>query len=172
MMSTQKITVNSRKYDQSIRRSWKCELMEQSGKMLVFGGIFADDVTHTDLGYIKRGTISYEYYWLDRWYNVFRFHEPNGEFRNYYCNINMPPKFANGVLDYVDLDIDVLVWPGSTYKILDEAEYEENALKFEYPEAVRSNAVAALSELIELIENHELPRPDKFVQQITASLKE
>ncbi len=156
------ITVNSRKYDQAIRRSWKCELLEQSGTMLVFAGVFETAMTHADLGVIAKGTISYEYYWLDRWYNIFCFHEPDGTFRNYYCNINMPPVFENGVLDYVDLDIDVLIWPDTSYQILDAAEYEENALKFKYPRAIRSKVARALAEIVSLIENHSLPNSDNF----------
>ena len=131
--------------------------MEQSRTLLVFAGIFDTAVTHADLGIIARGTISYEYYWIDRWYNIFRFHGPDGAFRNYYCNVSMPPVFENGVLDYVDLDIDVLVWPDSSHQILDEAEYEENALKFEYPETIRLNVRRALAEIISLIENRSLP---------------
>ena len=87
------VTINSRKYDQTIRRSWRAELIETTGSMLVFIGKFEFDVEHTDLGFIPRGTVSYEYYWLDRWYNIFRFLLPDGRLRNYYCNINMPPVF-------------------------------------------------------------------------------
>ena len=165
-MPLEKTTVNSRKYDGSIRRSWKCDLLEQAGSMLTFIGVFEDEVIHPDLGTVKRGTISYEYYWLDRWYSIFCFHEPDGAFRNYYCNINMPPVFKNGVLDYVDLDIDVLVWPQSRYQILDEAEYMENAQRYVYPETVKTAVADTLAELITLINDHKLPVPDKFVQQI------
>lgn len=151
------VTVNSRKYDQSIRRIWQCELVEQTGSLLVFVGTFDGDIKHPGLGSIARGTISYEYYWLDRWYNVFRFHEPDGTFRNYYCNINMPPIFAGGVLDYVDLDIDLVVWPDGKYEILDEAEYEENALKYGYPDAVRTNVAEALKTLLAMAKAGALP---------------
>jgi len=162
-MPPETITVNSRKYDLSIRRSWKCELLKQDGSMLLFVGIFDQDVTHPDLGNIKRGTASYEYYWLDRWFSIFCFYEPDGTFRNYYCNINMPPVFENSVLDYVDLDIDVLVWPGSRYQILDEEEFAQNALKFQYPDGVRSAVSAALAELIAMIHHQKLPAPDYFL---------
>jgi len=158
MMPSKQVTINSRKYDQSIRRTWVCELIEQTDELLVFVGEFERDVEHPGLGSISRGTLSYEYYWLDRWYNIFRFHEPSGAFRNFYCNISMPPLFANGVLDYVDLDIDLLVWPGSEYEVLDMEEYEENALKFGYSPATRTNASRALTELIAMIGNDELPK--------------
>ncbi|MFT3745180.1 MAG: DUF402 domain-containing protein [Pyrinomonadaceae bacterium] len=162
-MSVQ-VTVNSRKYDGSIRRSWKCELIERDNNALVFVGVFDRNVSHPDLGEIAAGTISYEYYWLDRWYNIFCFHEPDGTFRNYYCNINMPPTFADGVLDYVDLDVDVVVLPDGRYEILDEDEYLQNALRFEYPDSVKTNAAAALAEVLELIKTKDLPAPREKVQ--------
>jgi len=151
------VTINSRKYDLSIRRSWECRLLEQTGSLLVFAGIFDDDLSHPELGLIRRGTISYEYYWLDRWYNIFRFHEPSGSLRNYYCNINLPPSYKKGVLDYVDLDIDVVVWDDFTYKVLDMDEYEVNAAAFVYPEYVTSKVKKAVTEIAVLIETREFP---------------
>lgn len=157
-MAGQIVTINSRKYDQSIRRSWLCELIDQADGLMVFAGTFDQDVTHPDLGHITRGTTSYEYYWLDRWYNIFRFHEPDGSFRNYYCNISMPPSIAGDVVDYVDLDIDIVVWPDATFEILDESEFVENAALFNYPESVRLNVSAALGELLSMIRNNQLPK--------------
>ena len=94
------ITINSRKYDGKIHRSWKATLIGQTNSLLKFVGEFDQEIKHAHLGVIRRGTVSYEYYWLDRWYNVFRFHEPEGDLRNFYCNVNLPPKFENDVLDY------------------------------------------------------------------------
>ncbi len=146
------ITVNSRKFDGTIRRSWQCEFVERRDSLLVFVGEFDADIQHTDLGLIKKGTISYEYFWLDRWYNIFRFHEPAGELRNFYGNIAMPPKFENGILDYVDLDIDVLISPDFTPTILDRDEYERNAVTFGYAAEVKANVEGALKELLEVFE--------------------
>ena len=120
-------------------------------------GVFESEIHHPLLGIIRRGTVSYEYYWLERWYNVFRFHEPDGAFRNYYCNINMPPKFGGGVLDYVDLDIDVLVGSDGQYSILDVEEFEENAERFNLSAESRANAAAGLDELIKLISDRKFP---------------
>lgn len=156
-MLEKSITINSRKFDGAVNRSWKCDLAERNGSLLVFIGIFDLEVKHADLGIIRRGTVSYEYYWLDRWYNVFRFHEPDGEFRNYYCNINIPPRFQDGILDYVDLDIDVLVWPDGSFKILDRDEFEVNSIKFQYPAELREASERALNEVLHLIETSQFP---------------
>lgn len=125
--------------------------------MLVLVGEFDRDIEHTDLGFISRGTISYEYYWLDRWYNIFRFLSPGGNLRNYYCNVNMPARFENGVIDYVDLDIDVLVWPDGSHTVLDMDEFEENSVRFRYPVEVRAKALASLAELISNKEDRKFP---------------
>jgi protein associated with RNAse G/E len=156
-MPEEQITVNSRKFDGTIKRSWKCELIERSGDMLTFVGVFDRDVEHEDLGFIRNGTVSYEFYGLNNWFNVFRFHEPDGTFRNFYCNINMPPTFAGGVLDYVDLDIDVVVWPDSRYEILDREDFERNARRFAYPQDLIDSVETTLAELITSIENREFP---------------
>ncbi len=161
------ITINSRKFDGSLRRSWKCELIEHVDTGLVMVGVFDFDVSHPDLGEIKRGTISYEYYWLDRWYNIFCFHEPDGNFRNHYCNINTPPTFNDGVLDYIDLDIDVVSWPNGAFEILDEAEYAVNAVKFCYPDLVLKNTRKALNEVLELVKKQKLPVPGEFTQHFS-----
>lgn len=157
------ITINARKFDGSLHRSWKADLLDSEGPLLTFLGRFEFDVSHPELGFIRRGTYSYEYYWLDRWYNVFRFHEPEGTFRNFYCNINKPPVFDGATLDYVDLDIDLLVVPGRTTRVLDREEFELNAEKYSYPGDVKNNAALALRELSSLIDRKHFPfDPESF----------
>lgn len=156
-MQNESVTVISRKYDLSIRRTWECRLVERRDQLLIFVGEFDQTVEHPDLGLIEAGTVSYEYYWLDRWYNVFRFHTPDGEFRNFYCNINMPPTFKNGVLEYIDLDIDLILWPDGRTITLDEADFETNAGIFQYPKYVIANAQSAVAELHRLRESQEFP---------------
>ncbi len=151
------ITVNSRRFDGTIRRSWECELLFQRNSLIATVGYFTEDVTHPDLGHLGKGTISYEFYWLDRWYNIFRFHEPSGEFRNFYCNVTMPPKFENGILDYVDLDIDVMIDAQPKTTVLDRAEYEQSSATFGYTGEIDARVETALNELLELFEKREMP---------------
>lgn len=157
MMDGELVTINSRNYDGTIRRSWRCRFAKQCGSRLSFDGVFDRDIEHQDLGIIRRGTVSYEYYWLDRWYNVFRFHEPDGEFRNFYCNINTPPIFRRGVLDYVDLDLDIVIWPGGSFKILDQDEFALNVDVFNYPPDVIAAALGTVRDLVGLIESGKFP---------------
>jgi uncharacterized protein len=151
------ITVNSRKYDKSIRRSWQCKLIEENSKYFVFLGEFETEVNHKQLGVIRPSTVSYEYYWKNEYFNVFSFYEPNGEFRNFYCNISMPPTFENGTLDYVDLDIDILVWQDFSIEILDIDEYETNKEKYSYPVSLQQKVSESIEILLSKIKNKEFP---------------
>ncbi|HSL54419.1 MAG TPA: DUF402 domain-containing protein [Pyrinomonadaceae bacterium] len=145
------------KYDGVEHRRWPARVAKIDGPLLVLDAVFEDEIEHDLLGTISSGTISTEYYWLDRWYNVFRFSNLDGELKNYYCNVNQPPGFDGRVLSYIDLDIDVLVAPDLTYKILDVEHFEENARRYAYPDEVQANARRAVDELTRLIEARAFP---------------
>ena len=145
------------KYDGSEHRRWSARIARTDGPLLVLDAVFDEEIKHDLLGTIASGTISTEYYWLDRWYNVFRFSDSNRRLKNFYCNVNQPPSFDGQVLSYVDLDIDVLVASDFTYKILDVEDFEENAKHYAYPDAVQANAHRALAELTALIESRAFP---------------
>lgn len=150
-------TINSRKFDGSIHRSWRADLMEEKNSLLVFEGVFETEINHSHLGIIRPGTVSYEYYWTDRWYNIFRFHEPEGSLRNFYCNVNQPPVLNGSILDYVDLDIDVLVWKDFSFEVLDVDEFKDNAKKFKYSVELIEKIDESLKEILNLANNKLFP---------------
>ena len=154
------ILVRACKYDGSEHRRWPAQLLRQDDSLLVLDAKFPEEVVHDLLGTIARGTHSLEYYWLNRWYNVFRFAQPNGELRNYYCNVNVPPTFDNDVLSYVDLDLDILVEPDFSYQILDIEDFKGNAELYNYSADVQENARRAIDELVGMIQAREFPFND------------
>ncbi|MEQ1643634.1 MAG: DUF402 domain-containing protein [Pyrinomonadaceae bacterium] len=156
-MQGREITVNARKYDGSLRRQWTAGVVSQTDVLTIAVGRFECDVKHSDLGAISQGTLSFEHFWPDRWYNIFRFHQPDGSLRNYYCNIAMPFTLEGDTLEFVDLDIDVVVWPDGRHEILDRDDFEENAIRFGYPTDIIAAAELGLVEVIQLIESGRLP---------------
>ena len=156
-MVESKIVVSVLKYDGREHRRWPARIAKIEGPLLVLDAVFEEEIEHDLLGTIARGTVSTEYYWLDRWYNVFRFSDKSGKLKNFYCNVNQPPSFDGRVLSYIDLDIDVFVAADLTYKILDLDDFEANARAYAYPEDVQANAQGALRELTELIEARAFP---------------
>ena len=151
------VTVRVLKYDGTEYRRWDATLARQQDQMIVLDAEFEFDVEHHLLGGIPRGTRTVEYYWLDRWYNVFRFLEADGTTKLLYCNVNMPPTICRGVLSYIDLDIDILVRPDCSYQILDLEEFAVNAARYGYSEQVKTRAHEAVNELISMIKARQFP---------------
>lgn len=155
------ITVRACKFDGSEHRTWPAKLLRQAGTLLVLDAKFDQEIQHDLLGTIALGTTSIEYYWLDRWYNIFRFAQPSGELRSYYCNVNVPPTFDGQVLNYIDLDIDILVEPDFEYRIVDLEDFELNAKRYSYSIETRTSAKRALKEVVNLIETRSFPFTDE-----------
>lgn len=141
------IVVRVYKYDGREHRTWRARVAQEVGPLIVLDAVFAEEVQHALLGNIASGTISREYYWQDRWYNVFRFND------RFYCNVTEPPRFDGSLLTYVDLDIDILVEQDFSYRILDLEDFEAG----DYPIAVQDNARQAVQDLIRLIETRTFP---------------
>jgi hypothetical protein len=153
----EQITVKVLKYDGSDHRQWSGTVSRRDGSLLQLEAAFSTDVTHDLLGQIRQGTRLVEYYWLDRWFNVFRFLHDDGSTRLFYCNVTTPPKLEAGLLTYVDLDIDVLATPDFSYEVLDADEFEANGRLYGYSEEIKTKSQAAVDELTAMIESREFP---------------
>ena len=115
------------KYDGLEHRRWPARVAKIEGPLLVLDAVFEERSNtiysvrsrrersaRNTTGWIA-GTTSFD--------SVIQ----SGKLKNFYCNVNQPPSFDGRVLSYIDLDIDVLVAPDLTYKILDVEDFEANA---------------------------------------------
>jgi protein associated with RNAse G/E len=150
-------TIRVLRYDGTEHRQWKAKLARREGSLIVLDAEFDVEVQHLHLGHIPLGTRTVEYYWQDRWYNVFRFLDDAGKTRLWYCNVNLPPIVEESSITYVDLDLDVIVRPDFSYQILDVDEFEHHARIFGYPKDVQESAQDALTAIISLIERRQFP---------------
>ena len=151
------VTVNARKFDGRLRRSWPGGLVSVSGSLVTLLAQFSETHVHSDLGTIHAGTISLEHFWLDRWYNVFQFREPDGTHKAVYVNIATPATFDGSTIEYVDLDIDVIQWPDGRVEVLDREEFEENSVRLGYSDTVKASAEKAVTDVLALIDAGEFP---------------
>jgi hypothetical protein len=145
------------KFDGSLHRSWYASLVGRTGPLIALLGHFEEETIHPLLGTILRGTSSTEYYWVDRWYSIFRFDNPDGTFRNFYCNINFPAVDEGTALSFIDLDIDLLVDDSGSVTILDEREFVVHSERYGYPASVVQSVYQARLELECLIRERQFP---------------
>lgn len=67
-----------------------------------------------------------ETYYFDRWYNIFEIHDRDTDvLKGWYCNVTYPAEMVDGQVSYVDLALDLLVFPDGRQLVLDEDEFDE-----------------------------------------------
>ncbi len=91
-----------------------------------------------------------ERYYDHRWFNIFEIHDRDDDcLKGWYCNVTTPAEFSPGKIAYIDLALDLLVYPDGSFLILDEDEFEALAL----PHHQQKKAQEALKELITMANN-------------------
>jgi len=102
----------------------------------------------------KTGDRFVEYYYTDRWYNIFAVYDFEDEkIKGWYCNIGKPAVIDDGIVSYVDLALDLWVSTDGRQTVLDEDEFEA----LELNEELRAGALKGLNELKELFLNDKPP---------------
>ena len=102
----------------------------------------------------KRGDRFVEYYYTDRWYNIFAIHDrEDGQIKGWYCNIGKPAVIDDGVVSYIDLALDLWVAMDGKQTVLDKDEFEELKLN----EELKTGALNGLDELKDLFKSKNPP---------------
>jgi protein associated with RNAse G/E len=93
---------------------------------------------------LARGDRFIEQYYRDRWYNIDEVHDPvSGALKAWYCNVARPAVITADSISYIDLALDLLVYPDGRQRVLDEDEFEALDLSIED----HKSALRALAEL-------------------------
>jgi len=112
-----------------------------------------DDMPFMDVVF-KKGDRFVEYYYSDRWYNIFAVYDrDDGQIKGWYCNVGMPAMIEDGVVSYVDLALDLWISAEGRQTFLDEDEFEELNLDA----GLRADALNGLEELKALFKNNRPP---------------
>jgi uncharacterized protein len=81
-----------------------------------------------------------ERFYSDRWYNIFEIHDRlDDHLKGWYCNVARPAVFRDGVVSYVDLALDLLVYPDGHQLVLDEDEFDALELSEEERQQCRES---------------------------------
>ncbi len=119
-------------------------VLERYQNYLVLEARFNRDDTPFHEILLRRGDKFIETYYNDRWYNIYEMHDwEDNRLKGWYCNIGYPAEFGDGSVSYIDLALDLLVYPDGRQLVLDEDEFSALNLT---PE-VQQQARQALKEL-------------------------
>ncbi|MBV9229526.1 MAG: DUF402 domain-containing protein [Chloroflexi bacterium] len=107
-----------------------------------------------DLGYTRfePGDRFTEYYYSDRWFNIFDIASADGVRKGWYCDIAEPAQIFDDHIEQIDLFLDVWVSPTGKPLILDEDEF---AAATTLSDEQRSAAQRGLQALLDMIEKRQ-----------------
>jgi uncharacterized protein len=145
-------TVLVLKCDLNGEETWRYEgqVLEQMPDRVLLEARFNRPDLHFHGIVLRENDRFVELYYSDRWYNIFEVHDRDDDrIKCWYCNVCKPAVFADGVISYVDLALDLLVYPDGQILVLDEDEFA--ALQLD--DASRQKAREALGDLQKVFEN-------------------
>mgnify|MGYP005817116503 CR=1 FL=1 len=118
-------------------------LREDAHSILIEAFFNRDDLPFHGITLV-RGDRFIEQYYSNRWYNIDEIHDPvSGELKAWYCNVARPAVITPDSISYIDLALDLLVYPDGRQRVLDEDEFEALDLSIDD----HKNALKALAEL-------------------------
>lgn len=121
---------------------------------IVLEAYFNRDDRATHYHTFKRGDRFVEWFYDDRWYNIFRLHHRDSDaLEGWYCNVTRPAEFRGDAIYADDLALDVMVYPDGRTLILDEDEFATLDIDAE----TRQAALKGLADLLTLVQEKEGP---------------
>ncbi len=150
------ILVRKLNYEERETWRWSGKLVERQDGVLVIDALF--NAPPRDLGYMKleSSDLFHEYYYADRWFNVFQVFGSDGSLKGWYCNICKPAQFLDHQIDFVDMVLDVFVYPDGRTLVLDEEEFEEKRHSIYSPEDA-GKAKGAVDQLLDMVRRRAHP---------------
>lgn len=164
----EKMTIKALKYGERLHYEWETLLLERTERHVIVLGEHGRRLRHYTKGRIftiENWTI--ECFPTDAWFTVSA-DVINGEIARYYCNLCQPPRIKGRELAFVDLDID-LVFRDGEWKVVDEDEFAENAIKLAYPRELTARVREELAALQRRIETDSYPFDgtiERFVERV------
>lgn len=143
--------------DGSQAYAWDGVVLRCDATSIVLRASFNVDVVELGFTTFRRGDEFIEFYFFDRWYNVFQVSAPDGTLKGWYANVGLPAELRPETheLIYVDLALDVWAQPNGEHVVLDQDEFD--VLLVEYPELMQA-AEKGRDTLLALAEARRLPR--------------
>jgi uncharacterized protein len=153
-MSRMKTKVQKKNLDDQVTYEYEGVMLSRDEHSITLEAFFdRADMPFVDT-ILRTGDRFIEYYYDDRWYNIFEVHDRDDErIKGWYCNVCRPAVFEEGVISYVDLALDLWVSPDGSQVVLDEDEFEEMNMDHK----LRQGALQGLKDLKQFFLNNKPP---------------
>ncbi|HIW33934.1 MAG TPA: DUF402 domain-containing protein [Candidatus Paenibacillus intestinavium] len=156
------VQIQAFKYPNRLHYEWEADLIELNEQYAMVACHAGRKFHH----YTKQKQFimpypSIEIFFFEEWYTFSVSFRENGEMMHY-CNVAMPSRLDNGIISFVDLDLDYLQEPHEDWKVVDEDEFLHNQQTYNYPKALIDGAQLGLAKLQQLVAAKQFPFDGKI----------
>jgi protein associated with RNAse G/E len=156
------VRVHSTKYDGSLHYRYATELVSAgAGELRLFTP--AGTACESYRGPVEITHPTLMVYWSDRPWNVHLSWFPDGRLRHWYVNVASPATWDDGVLRFVDLDLDVILRASGEIVVLDEDDLARHRVRFGYPDALVERIHETVAEVRDAMDARVSPFDDSLV---------
>lgn len=149
------LKIHCYKHNGKIHRAWdEATVLKIDDDKLICAN-FNTKVTESDGRSYKTKEPAVMIFYKNRWYNIIGQLKKQGLF--YYCNIASPYIIDEGIIKYIDYDLDLRVFPDGGFKVLDQNEYTYHKELMNYSDELDNILRNELSDLIELKRRNKGP---------------
>ena len=150
-----KIHVRACKADGTVYRSWQATIESVTADSIVTiapAGSSVFNIKGEDYPILHHYRA---YYWFDKFYNLIEIFETNGKLFHIYINVASPPEFENGIMSFKDHELDVSRYVPKPAELVDEDEFAEAAVKYQYTQEFQEKMYSTANEALELANRWE-----------------
>lgn len=128
--------VQVKKYDGSLHYEWTSRLIDDNDeRILLYAGPGRTLQHYTRQACYTYHSHSLECFMRQDGFTVQLDLETDGSIRHY-CNIGLVPRQNGAVIEFIDLDLDLVAEREGDWRLVDEDEFVANQVRFGYPDDV------------------------------------
>jgi len=159
------IIMKAFKYDEKLHYEQPLQLYKKFDNHVVLSGIKGRQLTHyTRDAVYKFDQETLEYFFIDRWYTAALVFDDEGKVVHVYCNIALPCKISEDTVEFIDLDVDVIVCNGSI-EVIDIDEFEEHKVLYGYSKDLQKRVFEAVDRVKDDILKGNYPFNHNILEQ-------
>ena len=122
------ITIVKQNPQGEVKIQYQGEVVEHTSQGVVVQASWTLPARNLGYAVFEPGDRFTEYYYTDRWFNIFDIVSASGMRKGWYCNVAEPACIYDDHIEQIDLLLDVWVDPKGTALILDEEEFAADTM--------------------------------------------
>lgn len=152
------VQVVSRKYDGSLRDAYEtCLYAETAESVTLFSLPGGKAWDYRQQAWVTAADGLLEIYFKNRWYNVWHICEQVSGVNLIYVNVAMPASVTPTTLTWIDLDLDYRLHLDGSVEQVDQADFQQNTQRMNYPASLMQQVEAACREVAAGLVSQQYP---------------